>query len=604
MKLKKLYIKQYKNLKDFIIDFESGNGLSILVGNNGSGKSNVLEAISGIFVNAYSAKATHKFVYYLIYEIKGSEVKLEQNIYRCQYYVNGKVRSIKEIINQGLLPTNVIAMYSGEDKRWWNSYYEPFYFKYTKAITSGNGNALAPKMYYINKYYWDIALLSLIYSSAKDDKSFLKSILGRENVDHILLFYNQTVENACKSELLKSFLKTVNLFSVHSHGPDDEPIFLFSMTDENILDTYGIKVFKEHMAIKDFYMFADAKFLNSKPENFNYYEKELFDFLVQACMPKNGKAVKNIELIYDGHSAKDLSEGEKKLLLTRAVLSFIADENSLLLFDEPDANIHEGRKQELYDLFAEYSKHNRQMIIATHSPVIAQLAKDSELLMLEKEDGKPTILTEEKIDKIKRLSGSSWDVIGQVMLLNSGRPLVVFEGKTDVAYVKRAIELQKVNNPVYEQIRADFMSAGGADNMKFFINDLLEIIHQQKKIVVFFDRDDEGKKGAAALLGLAETDEKIVKYGDITKDNLMVSFIPYRDGVAGGDFLIEDYFLWDKTIKSMVDKAIEISHHPLKNLPKLSSRIKSALSEKYMTFSKEEFDGFIPLLDKILEFTQ
>lgn len=318
-------------------------------------------------------------------------------------------------------------------------------------------------------------------------------------------------------------------------------------------------------------------------------------------MPKDGKAVKNIELVYDGHSAKDLSEGEKKLLLTRAVLSFIADENSLLLFDEPDANIHEGRKRELYDLFAEYSKHNRQMIIATHSPVIAQLAKDTELLMLENEDGKTTILTEEKIDKIKRLSGSTWDVIGQVMLLNSDRPLVVLEGKTDVAYVKRAIELQKVSNPVYEQIRTDFMSAGGADNMKFFINDLLEIIPQQKKIVVFFDRDDEGKKGAAALLGLAETNEKIVRYGDITKDNLTVSFIPYRDGVTGGDFLIEDYFLWDKTIKSMVDKAIESSHHPLKNLPKLSSRIKSALSEKYMTFSKEEFDGFIPLLDKILE---
>lgn len=39
MKLKKLYIKQYKNLKDFTIDFESGNGISIIVGNNGAGKS-------------------------------------------------------------------------------------------------------------------------------------------------------------------------------------------------------------------------------------------------------------------------------------------------------------------------------------------------------------------------------------------------------------------------------------------------------------------------------------------------------------------------------------------------------------------------------------
>ena len=52
MKLKKLQIRKYKNLIDFTVDFESGKGLSILIGNNGSGKSNVLEAISGIFVNA------------------------------------------------------------------------------------------------------------------------------------------------------------------------------------------------------------------------------------------------------------------------------------------------------------------------------------------------------------------------------------------------------------------------------------------------------------------------------------------------------------------------------------------------------------------------
>ena len=94
MKLKKLQIKKYKNLIDFTVDFESGKGLSILIGNNGSGKSNVLEAISGIFVNAYSAKAIHKFVYSLTYEIKGKEVKLEQTIYRCQYYVDGKVIAV------------------------------------------------------------------------------------------------------------------------------------------------------------------------------------------------------------------------------------------------------------------------------------------------------------------------------------------------------------------------------------------------------------------------------------------------------------------------------------------------------------------------------
>lgn len=604
MKLKRLEIKKYKNLIDFSADFESGKGLSILIGNNGSGKSNVLEAISGIFVNAYSAKAIHKFVYSLTYEIKGKEVKLEQTIYRCQYYVDGKVIAVKELALRGLLPTNVIALYSGEDKRWWHNYYEPFYLKFTRDINAGTSNTLSPKMYYINKYYWDIALLSLVYSTAEDDKQFLKETIGRDTVDHILLFYTQNVERHCKSELLKSFLQSVNLFSEHSKGPDGEPVYLYAMTKESIFDTYGVRVFEDFAAMKNFYMFADAKFLNNKPEEFNYYEKQLFDYFVQAYMPKGKKVIKNIELIYNGFSAKDLSEGEKKLILIRSVLSFVADENSLILFDEPDANIHEGRKQQIYNLFAEYCKFDRQMVVATHSPILAQLAKEKELLMLELENGKSTILTDEKIEKIKKLSGTSWDVIGQGMMLRSSRPLVVFEGKTDVMYVKRAFEMLKSRSDDYATLNVDFLNANGAGNVKSFIDNLKSFVPDSKKIIIFFDRDNAGKDGARAVTGISKDDERVAHYQDIVQDNITTSFIPYKDGVTEGDFLIEDYFSWDDTIKAIVEDVIPDRKHPIKMLPNLPEKIKKELEKRINKFEADEFNGFIPLLDKIVELTK
>ena len=594
MKLKKLQIKKYKNLIDFTVDFESGKGLSILIGNNGSGKSNVLEAISGIFVNAYSAKAIHKFVYSLTYEIKEKEVKLEQTIYRCQYYVDGKVIAVKELALRGLLPTNVIALYSGEDKRWWHNYYEPFYLKFTRDINAGTSNTLSPKMYYINKYYWDIALLSLVYSTAEDDKQFLKETIGRDTVDHILLFYTQNVERHCKSELLKSFLQSVNLFSEHSKGPDGEPVYLYAMTKESIFDTYGVRVFEDFAAMKNFYMFADAKFLNNKPEEFNYYEKQLFDYFVQAYMPKGKKVIKNIELIYNGFSAKDLSEGEKKLILIRSVLSFVADENSLILFDEPDANIHEGRKQQLYNLFSEYCKYDRQMIVTTHSPILAQLAKEKELLMLELENGKSTILTDEKIEKIKKLSGTSWDVIGQGMMLRSSRPLVVFEGKTDVMYVKRALEMLKSRVTDYASLNVDFLNANGAGNVKSFIDNLKSFVPDSKKIVVFFDRDNAGKDGVQAITGISKNDGRVAHYQDIVQDNITTSFIPYKDGVTEGDFLIEDYFSWDDTIKAIVEDVIPDRKHPIKMLPNLPDKIKKELEKRINKFEADEFNGFIP----------
>lgn len=586
------------------MNFESGQGLSILVGNNGSGKSNVLEALSGIFANAYSAKAIHKFVYSLTYEIKGKEVKLEQTIFRCQYYVDGKVIAVKELASRGLLPTNVIALYSGEDKRWWHNYYEPFHLKFTRDINAGVGNNLSPKMYYINKYYWDIALLSLIYSTAEDDKRFLKDIIGRDTVDHILLFYTQNAERHCKSELLKSFLQSVNLFSEHSKGPDGEPVYLYAMTKENIYDTYGVRIFEDFAAMKNFYMFVDAKFLNNKPEEFNYYEKQLFDYFVQAYMPKDKKAIKNIELVYNGFSAKDLSEGEKKLILIRSVLSFVADENSLILFDEPDANIHEGRKQQLYNLFAEYCKFDRQMVVATHSPILAQLAKEKELLMLELENGKSTILSDEKIEKIKKLSGTSWDVIGQGMMLKSGKPLVVFEGKTDVMYVKRALEMLKSRSDDYAALNVDFLNANGAGNVKSFIDNLKSFVSDSKKIIIFFDRDNAGKDGVQAVTGVSKNDERVAHYQDIVQDNITTSFIPYKNGVTDGDFLIEDYFSWDGTIKAIVEDVIPDRKHPIKMLPNLPEKIKKELEKRINRFSADEFNGFITLLDKIVDLTK
>ncbi len=604
MKLKRLFIKQYKNLIDFDIDFQTGNGLSILVGNNGSGKSNVLEALSGIFANAYAAQRTHKFIYSLTYEIKGKEVKLEQTIYRCQYYVNGRVIAIRELIKQGLLPSNVIALYSGEDKRWWYNFYEPFYFKFIKSIKTGTSNIVSPKMYYINKYYWDIALLSLIYSTAEDDKAFLRNTIGTESMDHILLFYTKAVTNSCESELLKAFLESVNLFSAHDKGPKNEPVFLHAMTKEAILESFGITVFTEYAALKNFYMFVDAQFLNNRPEEFNYYEKQVFDYLVQAYMPKDQKIITNIELIHNGFSAKNLSEGEKKLILIRAVLSFVADENSLILFDEPDANIHEGRKQELYDLFAEFCKYERQIVIATHSPIIAQLAKEKELLMLEQNGNKSALLTDEKIEKIKRLSGTSWDVIGQGMILKSSRPLVVFEGKTDVMYVKRALDLLKQTVAKYNALSVDFLNANGAGNVKSFIENLNELVSTDKKIIVFFDRDKAGKDGAQSITGISKNDERIANYQDIVKGNLTVSFIPYKEGISDGDFLIEDYFSWDGTIKAIVEDIIPDQKHPIKCLPNLPNRIKAEIEKRINQFKADEFNGFVPLLDKILELSQ
>ena len=53
MKIKSLYIDGYKNLLNVEFFFEEGSTVNAIIGNNGSGKSNVLEALTII----YAAKA-------------------------------------------------------------------------------------------------------------------------------------------------------------------------------------------------------------------------------------------------------------------------------------------------------------------------------------------------------------------------------------------------------------------------------------------------------------------------------------------------------------------------------------------------------------------
>ena len=46
MKLLRLEISEYKNFRDVKIDFSKSNGMTLIVGTNGSGRSNLLEVLS------------------------------------------------------------------------------------------------------------------------------------------------------------------------------------------------------------------------------------------------------------------------------------------------------------------------------------------------------------------------------------------------------------------------------------------------------------------------------------------------------------------------------------------------------------------------------
>ncbi len=79
MRLKFVFISDYKNLKNFTLDFDGENFIDVFVGKNGSGKSNLFEALLEIFRHIFEfdkEKGDPGFEYTVKYEISGNETEI------------------------------------------------------------------------------------------------------------------------------------------------------------------------------------------------------------------------------------------------------------------------------------------------------------------------------------------------------------------------------------------------------------------------------------------------------------------------------------------------------------------------------------------------
>src|SRR5947209_15507881 len=75
MRLISLRLESFKNLHDINIDFDAGSPYTVLVGENGAGKSNLIEALTLIFRNLDLDVET-PFDYDLKYECRGSHIEV------------------------------------------------------------------------------------------------------------------------------------------------------------------------------------------------------------------------------------------------------------------------------------------------------------------------------------------------------------------------------------------------------------------------------------------------------------------------------------------------------------------------------------------------
>jgi predicted ATPase len=114
MRLRSVWISDYKNLRDFAIEFEGDGFIEIFVGKNGSGKSNFLEALIEIFDHLFEFNPDSLgpgFSYRMAYEIAGQTTTVAWQDAGLTINEEGPRRTV----GATPLPDNVLVYYSGQN---------------------------------------------------------------------------------------------------------------------------------------------------------------------------------------------------------------------------------------------------------------------------------------------------------------------------------------------------------------------------------------------------------------------------------------------------------------------------------------------------------
>ena len=426
MRIDKLTLKHFKNLNDFEIDFDQTSNRQVIVGRNGVGKSNLLEALTRIFrdldleeesefsyeidyfcnqhfikiscFNANEEECTanpnvarrFKRQYRIVNEKESSDLLqgmsksyvqiTETEFFRRNRPINGEPNPAR------LLPLYVFGYYSGAITRF-SKIFEKHEEKYFKDQISGAEAPLRP-LFQAKPHHSQFALLAFYATPDTEVQGFLKEYFRIEGFDSALFSLRQPYWSSKKGRgkgdprfwfvtgKVESFVGS--LFE-HSYAPMGGK--------EKIKISIGQEPTKE----RRFCFLPDQEALESlakglsRKEFFARLESLVFSDLidVSGIDVKIWIRLKNYE---EPATYQDLAEGERQLLTVLGLMRFTAEKEALFLLDEPDTHLNPAWCLDYLDNLHKYggSPEHSQIIMTTHSPLTFAGMDKNEVVVLER----------------------------------------------------------------------------------------------------------------------------------------------------------------------------------------------------------------------------
>ncbi len=552
-RLKSVYIKEYKNIHEQTFDFSTNTGYIALIGLNGSGKSNLLEAISIIFDDLYGIAR--------VSDIREYEIKYEIDGVLYTYSTVDEHRNSNPLAK----PSSVIACYSGEDLRLWNMAYMPYYMSFFYSAL--HGGDYVPQNIYVNKYCWKIALISLLFSLNRETQQFVHDTL-QINPDNITIQFKYN--------------------EIQNPQPHDAYNWL-----DRVKQTYRTN----KIPLADLRDFGLGNLKHTELTE----DKLIFFYLYLLYIPSKSprqpidKLISNISIELGGYEFDSLSEGEKKMILIGCITQVLGDENSLVLLDEPDAHVHIENKKKILDTIEQYKG---QTILTTHSPVMSNLVGDANNIKLMK-DGQFTNTS--KLEQLKRLSGNELQYFEGAFVL-SHKNILVTEGIYDIRYLRKAIEIFAQRDNKYKKLKEiGMLYAGSASEADIIYNELLNSnMDNLDKVVFLFDYDKGGLDGWKKVNPIVSTEPKVDAI--FYQHDYSITLNTATDKVDQQDSIIVEDMFGEAAYSSLfVNPAIMTATHKyFRCRQKITDKIKEYLQKNYDTIDEHDYDKYEPLLEKLL----
>ncbi|RYM34155.1 hypothetical protein ERX46_09360 [Brumimicrobium glaciale] len=420
MRIDKVYIEDFKNLKKFCIDLDENQMNTVLLGQNATGKSNFIEALVKIFkfldLSNSSTRRFPEFKYWIRYQCHGKTITIE-HLEVKNYIINiegeTKSPSLKYFFSdegkKKYLPKYIFTYYSGTSNRLDEIFWEHqrnFYKEIIKKDFDTRRLDSLRRLFYVKPIHSFFVLMAFfsLQRMEKKSKVFLKDILGIEDLDSILFVLKEAKWDNEKGDpkfwgaegLVKDFLDAVWDYSYSPiyHKATVYPDFRSKGVKENHLYLY----LKDKESLKNF---ASKYFdiINQKPNNTSLFKA------LESCyisdMLKEAKVV--VKKKKDGKvTFKELSEGEQQLLTVIGLLIFTREDESLVLLDEPDTHLNPVWKYDyLHYLKTLVKSKNKlesgeeideleedkttQIIINTHDPLVIGSMVKSQVRLFGKE---------------------------------------------------------------------------------------------------------------------------------------------------------------------------------------------------------------------------